>query len=109
MVSNIFRKFLSLLSFFLKNNLELIKKKDNFINYQINKKLNELVFEKKNLKKTHSQFNLKLFYLLQKNNLTHFLRNGFIQKMFFIHNRLFIFNELIELKKKNWKFYKKLI
>ena len=29
--------------------------------------------------------------------------------MFFIHNRLFIFNELIELKKKNWKFYKKLI
>jgi len=109
MISNIFRKLLSLLSFFLNNNLELIKKKDNFINYQINKKLNKLTFEKRNLKKTHSQFNLKLFYLLQKKNLTHFLRNGFIQKMFFIHNRLFIFNELIELKKKNWKFYKKLI
>ena len=106
MISNIFRKLLSLLSFFLNNNLELIKKKDNFINYQINKKLNKLTFEKRNLKKTHSQFNLKLFYLLQKNNLTHFLRNGFIQKMFFIHNRLFIFNELIELKKKIGNFIK---
>ena len=109
MISNIFRKLLSFLSFFFNNNLKLIKKKNNFINYQINKKLNKLTFEKKNLKKTHSQFNLKLFNLLKKNDLTHFLRNGFIQKMFFIHNRLFIFNELIELKKKNWKFYKKLI
>ena len=41
---------------------------------------------------------------------TNFLRENFIQKMFFVHNRLFILKELLELKKdKNWILYKKLI
>ena len=39
-----------------------------------------------------------------------FLRNSFIQKMFFVHNRFFIYNELRTLKKnQNWNFYKKLL
>ena len=37
--------------------------------------------------------------LLKSNHLESFLKKDFIQKMFFLHNRLFVFNELLELKK----------
>ena len=109
MISNILRKLLTILSWHHKNNLELVKKKDRFIIPKIKKKLKKINFEKKNLKNTHSKFNSKLYALLERGELTNFLQNGFIQKMFFIHNRFFIFKELALLKKKKWKFYKKLI
>ena len=108
-MSNILRNLLAFLSFFYNNDLRLIKKKDHFIIPEIKEKLKKLTFNKKNLKSTHNQFNTKLFHLLQKGELTHFLRNSFIQKMFFVHNRFFIFKELNQLKKKKWKFYRKLI
>ena len=55
-------------------------------------------------------FNKKILELLKKGDITNFLRKNFIQKMFFVHNRLFILSELVELKKnKNWIFYRKLI
>ena len=107
MISNIIRKLLTFLSFFYSNNLEVIKKKDKFIIPEIKKKLNKSKLKKGSLKDTHNQFNEKLLYLLKKGSLTHFLRKGFIQKMFFVHNRFFIFNELNELKKKNGIFIKK--
>ena len=48
--------------------------------------------------------------LLKEKKIQNFLREGFIQKMFFVHNRLFIYDELKILKKsKKWKFYKKLL
>ena len=110
MISNIIRKLFSYLSFFHKNDLKLSEKKNYSILLKINKKLKKLSFNKKNLKKIHNQFNKEISKLLIKGELTSFLRHGFIQKMFFAHNRIYIFNELIELKKdKNWKFYKKLI
>ena len=110
MISNIFRKLLECLSFFYKNNLKLAKKNDPTILKTIKKKLNRLPFENKNLKKTHNIFNKKIIYILKKEKLTSFLRNSFVQKMFFVHNRLFVFKELIKLKNnKNWKFYKKII
>ena len=110
MISNIFRKLLEYLSFFYKNNLKLIKKKDPIILKTIKKKLSRLVFENKNLKKTHNIFNKKIISILKREKLTSFLRNSFVQKMFFVHNRLFIFKELIKLKNnKNWNFYKKII
>ena len=108
MISNIFRKLLECLSFFYKNNLKLVKKTDPIILKTIKKKLNRLSSENKNLKKTHNIFNKKIIYILKKEKLTSFLRNSFVQKMFFVHNRLFVFKELIKLKNnKNWKFYKK--
>ena len=62
------------------------------------------------LKKTHNIFNKKILNLLKNRKLTNFLRENFIQKIFFVHNRLFILKELLELKKdKNWILYKKLI
>ena len=110
MISNIFRKLLECLSFFYKNNLKLVKKNDPIILKTIKKKLSRLSFESKNLKKTHNIFNKKIIYILKKEKLTSFLRNSFVQKMFFVHNRLFVFKELIKLKNnKNWKFYKKII
>tara|TARA_Y100000590_G_scaffold328448_1_gene372998 strand:- start:352 stop:1290 length:939 start_codon:yes stop_codon:yes gene_type:complete len=109
MISNIFRKFITFLSFYYFNNLDLIKKKDPIIISEINKKLNDSNIIKKNLKKTHNKFNEKLYNLILRGNFTHFLKYGFIQKMFFVHNRLFIYKELIQLKKGKWNLYKKLI
>jgi len=110
MISNIFRKLIECLSFFYKNNLKLVKKNDPIILKTIKKKLNTLSFETKNLKKTHNIFNKKIIYILKKEKLISFLRNSFVQKMFFVHNRLFVLKELIKLKNnKSWKFYKKII
>ena len=110
MLSNFLRKILSLLSFWSLNDLNSIKSRDEKILKIIEKKLNSINFDKKYLKNTHNVFNKKILDLLKKRELTNFLRKNFIQKMFFVHNRLFILKELLELKKdKNWILYKKLI
>ena len=110
MVSDFLRKILSFLSYWYLNDLNSIKNKDKNIIRTIQKKLNNIHFNKKNLKNTHNLFNKKIFELLKKGDITNFLRKNFIQKMFFVHNRLFILKELVELKKdKNWIFYRKLI
>jgi putative sugar O-methyltransferase len=110
MLSNFLRKILSLLSFWSLNDLSAIKSRDEKILKIIEKKLNNINFNKKYLKNTHNLFNNKILNLLKKRELTNFLRKNFIQKMFFVHNRLFILKELLELKKdKNWILYKKLI
>ena len=110
MLSNFLRKILSLLSFWSLNDLNSIKSRDEKILKIIEKKLNSINFDKKYLKNTHNLFNKKILNLLKKKELTNFLRKNFIQKMFFVHNRLFILKELLELKKdKNWILYKKLI
>tara|TARA_Y100001960_G_scaffold328468_1_gene417305 strand:- start:1006 stop:1932 length:927 start_codon:yes stop_codon:yes gene_type:complete len=104
----ILRKISSLLSVFFKNDLSRIIIKDKKIINYIKKKL-----EKKkniNLKKTHIYFNDQLYDIIDKGDLKSFLRYSFIQKIFFVHNRFFIFKELNKLKKNNnWKFYKKLL
>ena len=110
MLSNFLRKILSLLSFWSLNDLSYIKNRDEKIFKIIEKKLNSIYFNKKYLKNTHNIFNKKMLNLLKEKELTSFLRKNFIQKMFFVHNRLFILKELLELKKnKNWILYKKLI
>jgi len=110
MLSNLLRKILSFLSFWAPNNLISIKNKDKKILKLIEKKLTITHLDKKYLKNTHNIFNKKILNILKKEEITSFLRKNFIQKMFFVHNRLFILKELLELKKdKNWTFYKKLI
>jgi hypothetical protein len=109
MISNLIRKLTSLLSIFFKNN-HINSRKDYKILHEIKILLKNHNINYSNLKKTHKIFNQKSYLLLKKNNLKNFLRNGFIQKMFFIHNRLFIYNELNILKQsKDWQFYKTLI
>ena len=110
MLSNFLRKILSLLSFWSLNDLSSIKSRYKKIFKIIEKKLNRIHFNKKYLKSTHNLFNKKILDFLKKGEITNFLRKNFIQKMFFVHNRLFILRELLELKKdKNWILYKKLI
>jgi len=108
-LNNIIRKIISLLSFWYINR-KVSLSKDLSLREEILKKINSKKINKKLLKKTHIDFNHKIFFLLKSNNLKSFLKESFIQKMFFLHNRLFIYQELKLLKKhKNWKFYKKLL
>ena len=110
MISDILRKLNSYLSFWIKNNKPINQNKDTLIRKYIQKKISENRIINKNLKETHNIFNKKLFLLLQKKDITNFLREGFIQKMFFLHNRFFVFDELKNLQNnKKWSLYKRLI
>ena len=95
----LFRYFLSLLSFYIKNNTSKFKKEDIRINKEIIEKLKEKKIIIKLRKRTHIIFNKEIINLINQKKLINFLRVPFIQKMFFIHNRLFIKNELNEVKK----------
>jgi hypothetical protein len=94
---DLFRYFLSLLSFYIKNDISKFKKYNLVINNEIIQKLKKRKIIKLR-KKTHIIFNKEIINLIKKKNLINFLRNSFIQKMFFIHNRLFIKNELDEIR-----------
>jgi len=95
---DLFRYFLSFLSFYIKNDISKFKKINLVINNEIIKKIkkNKIIKLKK---KNHIIFNKEIINLIKKKKLINFLRNSFIQKMFFIHNRLFIKNELNEIRK----------
>ena len=109
MISNIIRKIITLPSIFYLNKKINIKKNYKILN-KINLKIKDNKINYLNLKKTHQIFNKKIYRLLTGNNIQNFLRESFIQKMFFVHNRLFIYNELKLLKEdKKWGLYKKLI
>ena len=109
MISNILRKILSYLSIWYPNK-KILSKKDIVLRDFISKKLIKTNVNKKNLKKTHKEFNDKIRILLKSKNIKNFLRYNFIQKMFFLHNRFFIYQELKEIRKsKNWKYFKYLI
>ena len=108
-LSNIFRTLASLLSFWHFNQKTPLRK-DLSVRKKIQEKMLDIKFHNKNLKKTHKEFNKKIILLLKSDDLKNFLRNNFIQKMFFLQNRFFIYQELKEIKKsKHWKKYKKLL
>ena len=107
---NLFRIFLSFLSFYIKNDTSKFKKIDQILNNEIINKLKKKKLVKFR-KKTHKVFNNEITSLINDKKLINFLRNPFIQKMFFIHNRLFIKNELDEIRndKKFFFLWKNLI
>ena len=108
-LNNLIRFLLSFLSV-LYVNKKISKKKDYSIRENLKNKLSKLKINSRNLKETHKKFNKQLYQLLKKDDIRDFLRESFIQKMFFLHNRIFVFRELLELKRdKRWNFYKKLI
>ena len=110
MISDIIRKLNSYLSFWIWDNKPVNRSKDKLIKKYIQKNISLNKIIKKNLKETHNIFNEKLYLLLQKKDITNFLRESFIQKMFFLHNRFFVYAELKDLQKnKRWSLYKKLI
>ncbi len=108
-ISLIFRTLASFLSFWHLNKA-ISEKKDLNIRKNILQKMNNIKIKNKSLKKTHQKFNKEISNLLKSENLKNFLRKNFIQKMFFVQNRIFILKELNEIKKsKKWKIYKKLL
>lgn len=100
MLNDIFRKILTFLSF--PNNIRKehsnIKKEKIF--FFVKQKVKKIQKEKKYKLQTHNIFSNKVFNLILKHNLINFLRHGFIQKMFFVHNRFYLFFLLIQIKKK---------
>jgi len=110
-LDNIARQFLCLLSFCFPNNIKPYLRKEKKYKQILEKIIQESNIAKSNLTRTHIQFNQKIRNILLEKKLYNFLRIGFIQKMFFVHNRLFIYYELKELKKNLsfWNKYKKLL
>lgn len=110
MIKNLSRYLLSSLSFFFFNNTEKYSRISNLAK----KEIKAYLFKKKRIKnvtKTHAIFNDKIFNLLDHPQLISFLRFPFVQQMFFVHNRFFIYKELKELQKSRsyWPLYKKLL
>lgn len=89
-----------LLSFPHSNRNKLPKGGHTKIYRVIFNQLSNIKITSKNIKKTHFEFNQKVKSIIIKKKLKNFLRIGFLQKIFFVHNRLFILFELLELKKK---------
>lgn len=108
-MNTILRKFLMLLSFPFYNKIKFSKKKETKIYNVILKKLSQIKITNNDIKKTHLEFNLKMRNVIIQRKLKNFLRIGFLQKMFFVHNRFFILFELLHLRKNHWYFYKPLL
>ena len=111
MFTRLVRYSLTLLSFFFYNDLEKIKNRHKIVSSNLKKKMQLIKFEYSARLKTYKYFNNKVNNILIKNKTINFLRNTYIQNIFFIHNRLFIRKELSELKmdKINWALWKKLL
>jgi hypothetical protein len=101
---NFFRKAIGYLSFYKFNNLLDLKSEHNKISTYLENKIKDLKSNKNIRTRTHIIFNRNVIDIFKKKKLINFLRQPFIQKMFFTHNRLFIYNELRELRedKNNW-------
>ena len=109
MISFILRRLATYLSFLFINKPSDISKNDKILN-KIYKRMSKTKIESLNLKDTHIKFNSEIYRLLKTKKIKNFLRESFIQKMFFVHNRLFILNELRYLYRDiKWNFYKKLL
>lgn len=106
-MSFLIRKISTFLSILFVNEMNDIINRDKKIYKIILKKIKKKKY--KDLKITHVNFNNKIYNFIKAGKINNFLRVSFIQKMFFVHNRLFIFFELNELKKKGWNFYRKLL
>jgi hypothetical protein len=108
-ISDLLRFFAGCISGWYPNN-KISLNKDIKLRKYIFTRIKKIKENNNNLQKTHKIFNQKVISLLHDINLKNFLRKNFIQKMFFLQNRPFIYQELIELKKsKKWNFYKNLL
>ncbi len=113
MINKFARHCLTLLSFFFynKNNLRYLKNRHKIITTKLKIELKKFKLRKQSKLLTHKIFSKFVYDLILENKTINFLRNPNIQNIFFIHNRLFILNELRELQKdkKKWLLWKKLL
>ena len=109
MIKILLREFSVNLSIFYRKKFKLNKKKNILTEEYLKEKAKDLYFKNPRLT-VHKKLSYEILNLIKKKKLKDFLRNSFIQNIFFIHNRLFIYSELKELKNdKNWSIWKKLL
>ncbi len=97
------------LSFFYRKKFKFNKKHHLLIEKYITQKAKNLYLKNPRLS-VHRKLSYEILNVIKKKKLNNFLRNSFIQNIFFIHNRIFIYFELQELRNdKNWNIWKKLI
>lgn len=95
---------------FLFNKYETDSSEIKVLTNEVFNKSKFILRKKISKKKTHKIFSNSVSEMIKEKKLINFMRNGFIQQMFFIHNRMYLFSYLIELKNSNkWKFWKKLL
>jgi hypothetical protein len=102
---------LTILSIFFKNDLKRIKTKHKKVSNKLKEEMTKFNFAILSRLKTHEVFSKNIYEIISKNKTLNFLRNSSIQNIFFIHNRFFILNELLELKRdiKRWSLWKTLL
>ena len=109
MLKRFLRQISIFLSIFIFRKTKFNEKKHVSVGNFVKKKISNN-FVKNSRLLTHQKFSSEIINIIQSNKLKKFLRNSVLQNIIFIHNRIFIFFELRELKKdKNWKIWKKLI
>ena len=109
MLKTFLRQFSIILSYLINKKFKLNKKKNELTQNYVAKKIRK-IYKKNPRLLTHKNLSSQIFKIINEKKLETFLRNNFIQNIFFIHNRLFIYFELKELiKDANWNLWKKLI
>jgi len=109
-IKNFTRKVRASLSFFFNQKEIYLNKRDLKIFNEVLNLSKKTISKKRKKKKTHKVFSRNILNLIKNKKLLNFLQNGFIQQMFFIHNRLFILFQLLELLfDKNYKIWKNII
>jgi hypothetical protein len=111
MIIKFARYGLTILSIFFKNDLKRIKTKHKKVSNKLKQEMTKFNFAILSRLKTHEVFSKNIYEIIIKNKTLNFLRNSSIQNIFFIHNRFFILNELLELKRdiKRWSLWKTLL
>jgi hypothetical protein len=111
MIIKFARYGLTILSIFFKNDLKRIKTKHKKVSNKLKEEMTKFNFAILSRLKTHEVFSKNIYEIIIKNKTLDFLRNSSIQNIFFIHNRFFILNELLELKRdiKRWSLWKTLL
>ncbi len=111
MIIKFARYGLTILSIFFKNDLKRIKTKHKKVSNKLKQEMTKFNFAISSRLKTHEVFSKNIYEIIIKNKTLNFLRNSSIQNIFFIHNRFFILNELLELKRdiKRWSLWKTLL
>ena len=104
-INDLIRFFLTFLSF--PNNLkrEKLTKNQQLIIKKIQDNLKNLTRVSDDKLLTHQHFSNSVMSLIQEGKLENFLRKGFIQKMFFVHNRFYNFKflkKILNSKQENW-------
>jgi|LakMenE01Jun11ns_1017448.scaffolds.fasta_scaffold9952563_3 hypothetical protein len=111
MIIKFARYGLTILSIFFKNDLKKLKTKHKKVSDNLIEEMTKFNFAILSRLKTHEVFSKNIYDIIIKNKTLNFLRNSNIQNIFFIHNRFFILNELLELKRdiKRWSLWKTLL